>query len=313
MKTRMVVAAAALALTTGELEAQAPVPTRQAAPTENVTVTAPATVPGSVLHDFIAKYTASSQPSGKITRWRIGACPVATGLPPAADKLILDRLREVAHSVGAPVGGSGCKPNIDIVFTLNPQILMDEVRKKERALLGYHSAREERDLGKVSHPIQAWYTTVTIDQTGNAYLDKDQSLSAGYTIGSVGGPVTMSDVPAVHVTGMRLHNELSSELFHVIVVVDLSKVRGRTLGALSDYVAMLSLARTTSFDTCQPVVSISNLFANDCAGIPESLSDNDLAYLHGLYSIDPRSAFQQQKDEIAYQMKKGVALSQPSK
>ena len=118
----------------------------------------------------------------------------------------------------------------------------------------------------------------------------------------------MSDVPAVHVTGGRLHDELSSELFHVIVVIDLSKVIGRTLGSLSDYVAMLSLARTKAFDVCQPVASISNLFALSCDEGTHTISDNDLSYLHGIYSIDPRASFQQQKGEIAYQMKKGVTL-----
>jgi hypothetical protein len=176
--------------------------------------------------------------------------------------------------------------------------------------LGIHPASQANEVATVSHPVQAWYTTQTVDQTGNAYLDRDQSLSAGYVVGSVGGPVTLSDVPAVHVTGSRIHDELSSELFHIIVVIDLAKVNGRTLGSLSDYVAMLSLARTTSFDTCQPVTSISNLFAVACGDgkSTDKISDSDLAYLHGIYSIDPRTSFQTQKDEIAYQMKKGVTL-----
>jgi hypothetical protein len=308
--TRVAMAGLLFALSAGKLAAQAPVDLHQANPTESVTVTAPSQVPDTVLHDFIANYTASSQPSGKVARWRIGACPITTGLPAAANHLVTDRVRDVGRLVGAPVGDAACKPNIDIVFTLNPQVLLDEVRKKERLYLGIHAAGQADGVATVTHPVQAWYTTQTVDQTGNAYLDRDQSLSAGYVVGSAGGPVTMSDVPAVHVTGSRIHDELSSELFHVIVVIDLSKVNGRTLGSLSDYVAMLSLARTKAFDVCQPVASITNLFAVSCGEgrAADKISDNDLAYLHGIYSIDPRTSFRQQKDEIAYQMKKGVTL-----
>jgi len=290
----------------GVAQAQSENPSQS--PPENITVTAPGVPPEGALHDFIKSYTASSQPSGKITRWRMGACPITAGLSPAGNRLVTDRVRQLAALAGAPLGDAHCKPNIDIAFTLKPQVLLDTVREKNRVLLGYHTNSQEEALATVTHPVQAWYTTQTVDLNGVAYLDKGQPNAPGYEIQTPFGPVWLQDVPAVHVTGNHLNDGLSSELFHVIVVIDLAKVKGHTLGALSDYAAMLSLSRTQSFENCEPVASITNLVSAPCDGALKTneLNANDLAYLHGVYSLNPRNSFQQQKDEIAYAMKKGA-------
>lgn len=91
-------------------------------PTENVTVTSQKgrdVPPERVLHDFIRSYTAPSPAIGKVARWRYGVCPAVTGLPPAWNKLVTTRVREIAGLAGAPVGADDCRANIDIVFTKN--------------------------------------------------------------------------------------------------------------------------------------------------------------------------------------------------
>jgi hypothetical protein len=282
----------------------------QSLPTEKVIVSAPKLVPDAVLHDFIQAYTAPSPASGKVARWKDGICPIVTGLPPAANKLVTERVRQVAGMVGAPVGAARfCKPNIDIVFTFKPQLLLDEVRTKTPVLLGYHDVSQEKALATVIHPVQAWYTTQTVDVYGTTYVDDRLSNHGGYRTATQYGVVFVPDARVEHTTGTRLmDNGLSSELYHVIIVIDLAKVDGRTIGALADYAAMLSLAQTQTFEICQPVASITNLVSPGCAAAVKTndITDNDLAYLHGLYSIDSHSSFLQQRDDIAYQMKKGL-------
>ena len=287
-------------------------PALQSLPTEKVTVTAPSQIPDVVLHDFIKSYTAASPASGKVARWRTGICPITAGLPQTANKLITDRVRQVAALVTAPVGtAETCKPNIDIVFTLNPQVLLDQVRTKTPVLLGYHDVAQEKDLATVSRPVQAWYTTQTVDLHGVTYVDDKLRNHGGfYTVSPFGpkyGNIFIPDARVTNVTGSHLGDGVSSELYHVIVIVDLSKVDGRTLGALADYIAMLSLAQTQAFGVCQPVASITNLVSAPCDGAVQakSITANDLAYLHGLYRIDPRKSFQEQQSDIAYEMKKG--------
>jgi hypothetical protein len=286
----------------GATLAQQPAP--QSVPTEKVIVTAPGLIPDAILHDFIRSYTAASPASGKVARWRTGICPIATGLPQTANKLITDRLWQVAAMVGAPVGAAeSCKPNIDIVFTLKPQVLLNQVRTKTPVLLGYHDVAQEKDLATVTRPVQAWYTTQSVDLRGTTYVDDRLRNHGGFYYGNIFIP----DARVTNVTGSHLGDGVSSELYHVIVIVDLPKVDGHTLGAIADYVAMLSLAQTQAFGVCQPVASITNLVSAPCDGTVQakSITANDLAYLHGLYRIDPRKSFQEQQSDIAYEMKKG--------
>lgn len=283
------------------------------APIESVTVSETKAPPDKILHDFILSYTAPSPASGKVARWHAGVCPGVTGLPPGWDKSVTARVREVASLAGAPVGVEKCSPNIDIVFTKNPQALLDEVRATKSWLLGYHDAAQEKQLSTVSHAVQAWYMTQTVDSQGGVFTDdklhpegiylqvRTSSAPAGNTL----------QFPNAHVeywSGSRLGDERRSELMHVLIVVDLAKVDGIKLSAVADNVAMLSLAQTSAFEVCQPLTSISNLTTRGCDARlkTDTVSAGDLAYLHALYSIDLRDSLIQQQGEIAFEMKKSL-------
>jgi hypothetical protein len=279
--------------------------------TESVTVNGTKLAPKEKLRDFILGYTAPAGVGGKMARWKYGVCPVVAGLPEAYTKFITARVRQVAGMVGAPVADAqSCKTNIDIVFTLKPQVLLDDVRKKHRVFLGYHDAAEELHLATVTHPVQAWYTTQTVDLNGSTYIDDKLRNHGGFYIMVPRGPsyeqIFIPDARVASVTGSHLGDGISSELYHVIITVDLTKVQGQTVGALADYVAMLSLAQTQSFEACAPIASITNLVSHGCdaAVTTSEISANDLAYLQGLYRIDPRASFAHQQGEIAMQMSK---------
>ena len=270
--------------------------------TEHVTVTESRTPLERKLHDFIASYTAPSLTLAKVTRWHAGVCPGVTGLPASWNSSVAARLREVASAAGAPVAKEGCRINIDIIFTKNPQLLLDGIRAKKSFLLGYHDLANEEKLARVIHPVQAWYMTQTVDAQGGIYTD-DKLHPEGLNVGSI-------QAPNAHIeywNGSRLGDARRSELMHAMVVVDLDKVTGIKLFALTDVVAMLALAQTAAFDVCQPVVSIANLTAPcDAALKTDTLSNSDQAYLHALYAIDPNDSLIQQRGKIAYEMKKSL-------
>jgi hypothetical protein len=291
------------------LIALAAAPLSAAEPSEHVTVTETRLAPEQALRAFVHSYATPAPVNGKMTRWKDPLCPVTTGLPLDGNRLVTNRVRQVAGQAGAPVGtAASCKPNIDIVFTLHPQALLDEVRKKNPVLLGYHDVAQEARLATVSHPVQAWYTTQTVDINGTTYVDDRLRHHGGFDTQTVFGKVTIPDARVEHASASRIVDGLSSELFHVIVVIDLAKVNGKTVGALADYAAMLSLAQTQAFEACQPVASITNLVSPGCGAQlkADTLTANDLAFLRGLYSINPRSSFATQQGEMAYQMAKGL-------
>jgi hypothetical protein len=278
-----------------------------APPTESVTVTGARS--RQVLDQFVQSFAAPTRMTGKLARWEDGVCPVTVGLKPAFTKFISVHVKDVASQVGAPVNAqSGCKPNIEIVFTTAPQKLLDNIRKKQATYLGYADNSAQMDaLAKVSHPIQAWYTTATRDLRGETHVDSSKVAMSGIPIevpcpDCPDGKIRLYGISAGTVTGSRLGDGMRSSLYHVIIVADPTKLADYEIGTLADYVAMLSLAQLSSLDLCQTLPSIVNTLAKNCAMPATALAANDLGYLRGLYAMGPGRNLRGQEDAIAFQM-----------
>jgi hypothetical protein len=205
----------------------------------------------------------------------------------------------------------GCKPNIHIVFTTAPQALIDNIKKKQPEFLGYFDNTAQRDaLATVSRPIQAWYLTETKDLYGQAEVDNAKGGGVEITMQpdpSVPLFVTMT-MPHAHgrnVTGLRLGDGTRSAFYNVIVTADPNKLLDHEIGSLADYIALLSLTQPPSPGTCQQLASIVNLLAKDCAPV-KALTDNDRAYLKGLYRMGADRIMGVQRAQIAYDMQQNL-------
>jgi hypothetical protein len=68
-------------------------------------------------------------------------------------------------------------------------------------------------------------------------------------------------------------------------VVDTTKVVGYTIGAIADYLAMLTLSVAQSPDHCDPLPSILDLMSSSCGTRekPTAITAGDLAFLKALY------------------------------
>ena len=297
-----------------------------ALPPESITVTA--TKPSD---ETITRFEETrAQPTyvlGRMAIWtkHRGICPVTLGLADKYSKYITQRIKDVAAAVAAPVNvDPGCRPNVEVMFTLNPHILMDNIRKNQPVLLGYHHNETEADeLAKVTHPIQAWYTTISQDPKGDAYIDNGTCSVGGaagldtmpysapvsadaMSNGVVSGGFSLPCAVILHGTGYRTGIDgLTSGFFNIIIVADPSKLLDYEIGTLGDFIAMMALSQPSSLDSCQDLPSISNLLAKDCASVPGRITDGDLAFLKGLYRTGGYS-MTIQHDEIRYQMKKAL-------
>ena len=239
---------------------------------------------------FIHSHSVPGRVSGQIARWKTGICPLTRGLPPAYDSFITQRVRVVAQSVGAPVDEkTPCRPNIEIIFTTEPQQLLDEVVRDHEFLLGFHWTAQTKKLSTVSRPLQAWYVTATTSKDGVETLDDQQELLNGR------GPS-----PGL---GSRLFGGTTSAIVHVLIVADTAKLVGYTIGSISDYVALLALSQARTLDECSELPSILDLMTT-CAdnARPESVSNVDTAYLKALYRIDMHDTLFFQQTEINVQM-----------
>ncbi|HEX4176903.1 MAG TPA: hypothetical protein VHY57_00630 [Rhizomicrobium sp.] len=194
------------------------------------------------------------------------------------------------------------------MFTSAPQDLLNNIRKNSDALLGYHdNDSQAEDMAKVTHPIQAWYSTVTIDVRGVPRFDGGKIIG----IGCVDLPkcrVYLPRAQAYAVTGDRVGDGLRSGFHDVIIVIDPKKLGGYEIGALADYIAFLALTQPRSLDDCQQLPSILNLLASGCKGADTTseMTESDLGYLKGVYHMKDDDAFTFQQDQIAYQVKQAL-------
>ncbi len=260
---------------------------------------------------FVQLHGAVSPVIDQVGRWRVDVCPMVSGLNPASSVFVTRRVTEIAQSVGAPTRGVGetCAVDIEIVFTAQPQQLLDHIATAYPILLG--SSRSAGDT-TFRHAIQSWYVTGTraVDgvnlpdasfgnantaATGNpadGMRDMDMQItgptappfSAGLQIDVPGGEGTA----VTGLAGSHFTKGLTSEFVHVFVIVDSGKVAGDSLRSISDYIAMLALTRMGSLDGCNDLPSIIDLLSSGCGERekPQTLTDADTAYLKALYSAD---------------------------
>jgi hypothetical protein len=292
-----------------------PPPVSEGKPLEGVTVYGRA-YRDKLINDFVASYAQPPQTEiGQLARWRVGICPGTTGLQPDWNLFVTNRVKEVAAQVGAPVDTKKpCLGNVLIVFTRQPQKLVDSMRAKSARFLGSHYPDQEKELATVRYPIQAWYQTATADYNGRLSVDDIADTSAKCTMQippqlcgrSASGPYCTFEYhscPAAKAS--RLGVGFRSEFLTVTIVIDSNKILGYPLGALADDIAMMALAQTKSFDGCRELVSITNLTSPGCEASRKAnaLTVNDLAYLRGLYQMNIELGADVQRTELGNRMR----------
>ncbi|MBW8708343.1 MAG: hypothetical protein JF627_03625 [Alphaproteobacteria bacterium] len=287
-----------------------------AAPIENLTVTGIKDVEKAV-SKFVESLTVPTRVAGKLARWKDGICPITVGLPPDSAARLTQRLKDIAAQAGMPVNPKQpCPGNIEIIFTAQPQALLDNVRIMHPVLLGYYDNSAQADkLATATRPIQSWYSTATVDARGNPIVDGGRKggvhLSIALPPSGMPGPpdileMYMPDAAVTNVTGNRLGDGVSSVLSNVMIVADTSKLLGRDIISVGDYIAMLALAQIQPSDTCQDMPSILNLLVAGCRQAGDSITSGDLAYLRALYKITATTTFAGQRREIQYQMNQAL-------
>jgi beta-lactamase regulating signal transducer with metallopeptidase domain len=258
---------------------------------------------------FVKAY-ADTTPYLTIGRWASPICIRVVGLTADQETAVRLRVKEVAASVGLAARAECQAFNVQIGFAENAQAMLDSVRAMRPDPLGDRTS-DTRGVKTVTLPIQAWYVT-----NGELYADNDRSETGGLEVRVLyQTPTNPSGMPSASFSptgspfgstyfggygagggtgfGGGLCCATSSAppaggvraFTNVMVIVDLRRTGGVTLGALADYAAMLALSEPRTLGQCAPLPSITDLFAN-CPGraAPDGLTAADTAYLTALYS-----------------------------
>jgi hypothetical protein len=231
---------------------------------------------GDSLHQFIKHHATAGNLDltdnilRKVPRWiggRRSICPVTIGLSPEQNAFVTERLRALAAYVGAPVQpGPQCEENVAIQFTNNPQKTMDEIYRWATVYFLNRYSGGMRDLIKFTggHAIQGWYL--------------------------MGGD-WRTDLALVHLDVLPIWPQITQNYKNrggigvVILVIDTTKVASYGIGAIADYLAMLTLSVAQSPDHCDPLPSILDLMSSSCGTRekPTAITAGDLAFLKALY------------------------------
>jgi hypothetical protein len=311
MRAALLLAGIALLATAASAHAPpAAAPPAPSSTVSGVTVTAPEK-PNPLVNpesQFVRSHLPEGQ-SDQLPRFRDAICVKVVGLPSEFAGFIAKRLVEVAAQVHAPVAKDpACVPNVNVVFTSNPQAQLDDIAKRRDILIGFHFTSQFEKLTTVNRPIQAWYVTRTRDTTGNSRLEVSNPCPSNLIIPS--GPC--GDKPMGR-AGSRLGNDMSAEVVHSLILADTNKVAGEKIDAVADYIAVLALAKWQRLERCNALPTILNLMADGCADPPEAATSADMALLTGLYAVDPRELGSQQRASIASRMAAAGSGSSPPK
>jgi hypothetical protein len=96
-----------------------------------------------------------------------------------------------------------------------------------------------------------------------------------------------------------------SFILFTLVVVDGKKISGYPLGAIADYIAMLTLSQVRLIEHCGELPSILDLMATACTREKsQSITAADIAYLRALNTVGQEVDYFMQKKDIEIKMKK---------
>ena len=282
--------------------------TVQAAPTPKVVE--------KLSRSFVQSYAAVPNPElDQIGRWHDPVCVQVEGMSADQAAMIKARIESVAQALGLRATRPGCRANVEIVFSAQPQAVMDLVAKRREDLLGYYHRHDHDRLKTVTRPIQSWYQTATRGEgnngtfVGGVFLDRDGlPIPPAQIPGVQLERETVDDPDSVPPTGCadsHFSTCRKSMFQNVFMVADSKALEGQDLGLVADDMALLALSQPRSLDGCNALPSVIDRFAKTpCVGRdpPDGLTPADAAYLTALYQSDPEARKASAQSDIALSM-----------
>jgi hypothetical protein len=291
----------------------------QQAARPDVIITAPAELEPRI-SGFVDRIAGSSLQGEGLARWQKPVCPLVAGLPAQEGEFILARISEIARSARIDLAGEKCRPNVYILVTGQPGELLQGMEKRNRwfTFAGATSDAIEKFIS-TPRPVRVWYHTTATTPEGTPLVSLSypafQSTVPGAAGGAAGGITsgdpsvtytvenegsqTLPNTPAYIASGTntwaqatRLSFNAIWEIYRVFVVVDVSRMRGVTLGQTADYVGMVALAQLKAGASLGDAPTILKLFEGAPEAAPAGISDWDQAFLQALYSTEQRSHLQ---------------------
>ena len=232
--------------------------------------------------DFVNEVAAPAR-GRNIARWEGGICVGVANLQAEAAQVIADRISDVARDLGLKAGEPGCNPSVIIVATQDAASFTPQFVDNRPPLFRVGGSGMDRGgtalraFETSDAPVRWWQVSVPVN-----------SDTGRIAVRLPGESPPINKIFAAS----RLTTQIVDSLKRTFVIIDIDKVAGTNIHALSDYLAMVTLAQIDPDGDTSGYSTILNLF-DDPQG-EQGLTTWDEAYLTGLYRatrtrLNPRS------------------------
>lgn len=229
---------------------------------------------------FVSAITMPSR-TDSLARWEQSLCLYVAGVPLERGKFVLQRLSQVASEAGIPVAPSGCSPNLLVVMTTEPKLLLQKWWHKNPRLFD-----TVRGVGGIKRtirtdaPVRVFYNACSTPAPAKSFALR---VELDCNTGRLGSRLTWGSVRAI---------------YSVIIVVDLQQTNDLQIEPLTDYIAMVALAQIRTDPDLGTAPTILRLFDETNASRPQGLSAWDQAFLKSLYGTDSSSVMQSSEIKV---------------
>lgn len=245
---------------------------------------------------FVGAMSAAPRGVDQLARWDRRICAGVAGLRGRYAQFLIDRMAQRAFEVDLDVGEPGCRPNVLIVVSPDPDAIARELYDDHPGALGYISDTGEATRGRrllretflnSDAPVRWWHVSHR-GSAGGGEIDRHSPTPC------TGGSSAL-DISACYGTnplggGSRLRSATTQDFGAAFVIVDANRLSeiDYNFNALADYLAMVTLAQLDPDVDVSSFPSVLNLFTLN--NTPNGMTDWDLDYLRGLYSSNRDAA-----------------------
>lgn len=244
------------------------------------------------IRDFVRSLS-DAPGDGPLARFDTAAvCPAAVGLREEHNRTISQRMRRVAQAAGITLAAPGCRPNVLVIVTRDPQAMIAALRKQHPVFFRHASGRPV-DIPKQTGSAVAWHLEGRLDRDG---------------VPVVADRIEQYDVIEATDTASRLAAASRPIFMASVVVIDLDALAGLTPVQVADYAAMRAFVRADparAASSRAPTI-LTALDAPMGTAVAQTLTSWDLSYLRGYYGSQKLQAASRQRAEIQRRMKKDL-------
>jgi hypothetical protein len=199
-------------------------------------------------------------------------------LPSAEGEYVFKRISDVATAAHARMAAPNCGPNLYIIATAHPDLLLQKWRDRDPQM--YQVCDGIRRVSEFLHsrrPIRVFYNTNFRGSDGRL------PTLALPSLGSMMG--CTPQISGGGVLGSRLTFSAVRGLWSVTIIVDMSQVKSLTIGQLADYLSVTALAQIQADADPGTAPTILTLF-HEQKDPPQALTAWDQALLYALYNTE---------------------------